>query len=97
MTEPKVMQFIPQLAAFLCSHKFIYTVRKYRMYDAVVAVTGLNGKYYREYIGEVLDDEDLRPLTPYSGFQNLEEWLEMINRFIPNKREKRYLYRVTAR
>jgi len=87
------MSFIPQLKEFLLTNGIIYTVRKYKMSDAIVNVEGI-GECHRIPVGTVDRKEDLIPYVEESGFETIEDWWKKIKYFIPNSWDTKYLYKV---
>jgi len=87
------MSFIPQLKEFLLTNGIIYTVRKYKMSDAIVNVEGI-GECHRIPVGTVDRKEDLIPYVEESGFETIEDWWKKIKYFIPNSWNTKYLYKV---
>jgi len=87
------MSFIPQLKEFLLTNGIIYTVRKYKMSDAIVNVEGI-GECHRIPAGTVDRKEDLIPYVEESGFETIEDWWKKIKYFIPNSWNTKYLYKV---
>ena len=87
------MSFIPQLKEFLLTNGIIYTVRKYKMSDAIVNVEGI-GECHRIPVGTVDRKEDLIPYVEESGFETIEDWWKKIKYFIPNSWNTKYLYEV---
>ena len=88
----KVMQFLPKLRLFLKENGAIYTVRRYEMKEEIVKVETV-GECRRIPLG-VVHKEDLEPYASMSGFHNLADWWEMINRFCSDNKSPKYLYRV---
>lgn len=88
------IQFMPKLIQYLREHELIYTVRKYRLSNAVVTVTGTDIRCQREFIGEILAYKELEPFVCNSGFASLGDWSGMIDRFI--RGDDMYLYRVVV-
>ena len=89
------MSFIPQLKEFLLTNGIIYTVRKYKMSDAIVNVEGI-GECHRIPVGTVDRKEDLIPYVEESGFETIEDWWKKIRYFIPNSWDTKYLYKVVV-
>ena len=89
------MSFIPQLKEFLLTNGIIYTVRKYKMSDAIVNVEGI-GECHRIPVGTVDRKEDLIPYVEESGFETIEDWWKKIKYFIPNSWDTKYLYKVVV-
>ena len=87
------MSFIPQLKEFLLTNGIIYTVRKYKMSDAIVNVEGI-GECHRIPVGTMDRKEDLIPYVEESGFETIEDWWKKIKYFIPNSWDTKYLYKV---
>jgi len=87
------MSFIPQLKEFLLTNGIIYTVRKYKMSDAIVNVEGI-GECHRIPVGTVDRKEFLIPYVEESGFETIEDWWKKIKYFIPNSWNTKYLYKV---
>ena len=87
------MSFIPQLKEFLLTNGIIYTVRKYKMSDAIVNVEDI-GECHRIPVGTVDRKEDLIPYVEESGFETIEDWWKKIRYFIPNSWDTKYLYKV---
>ena len=87
------MSFIPQLKEFLLTNGIIYTVRKYKMSDAIVNVEGI-GECHRIPVGTVDRKVDLIPYVEESGFETIEDWWKKIKYFIPNSWDTKYLYKV---
>ena len=89
------MSFMPQLKEFLLRNGTIYTVRKYKMRNAIVDVEGI-GECHRIPIGTIKDKEDLTPYLEESGFESVEDWWKKIRYFIPNSWDTKYLYKVVV-
>jgi len=87
------MSFIPQLKEFLLTNGIIYTVRKYKMSDAIVNVEDI-GECHRIPVGTVDRKESLIPYVEESGFETIEDWWKKIKYFIPNSWDTKYLYKV---
>lgn len=87
------MQFLPELKNFLKENKLVYTVRKYKMSEAIVNVEGI-GWCRRLPMGTIESQEDLLPYILDSGFAKPEDWWAKIRYFIPNVKDAKYLYRV---
>jgi len=87
------MSFMPQLKAFLKRNKIIYTVRKYKMADAMVEVDGI-GECHRIPIGIIEKKEDLNDYVDGSGFSTVDEWWTKIKYFIPGSWTTKYIYKV---
>jgi len=87
------MSFLPELKNFLKVNKTIYTVRRYKMPAAVVAVEGI-GRYKRLPMGTIETKEDLLPYVMQSGFNKVEDWWAKIEYFIPDPKDIKYLYEV---
>jgi len=91
--KPRTMSFLPELKSYLKDNGFIYTVRKYKMSDAIVEVDGI-GECHRIPIKEVEERTELEPYWAGSGFISLDLWWNKIKYFIPNKNDPMYLYKV---
>ena len=89
------MSFIPQLKEFLLTNGIIYTVRKYKMSDAIVNVEGI-GECHRIPVGTMDRKEDLIPYVEESGFETIEDWWKKIRYFIPDSWDTKYLYKVVV-
>lgn len=87
------ISFIPELKEFLKGNKFIHTVRKYKMTDALVEVSGI-GECHRIPLGEVYKKENLIPYVESSGFSTIDGWWNKIKFFIPSNKDSMYLYKV---
>jgi len=87
------MSFIPQLKEFLLKNGVIYTVRKYRMIEAIVEVAGV-GRCRRVPVRIVQELKDLVPYVAESGFSTVEAWWSKIRFFIPDCTDVMYLYKV---
>lgn len=87
------MSFMPQLKAFLRSNRVIYTVRKYKMVDAIVEIEGI-GKCRRMPIGIIKRKEDLTDYVKESGFPTIDAWWTKIKHFIPINLDIKYIYKV---
>lgn len=89
------MSFMPQLKEFLLRNGYIYTVRKYRMVEAVVEISEV-GRCNRIPVLENISKEDLLPYVEFSGFPTLEDWWAKVRYFTPDKSLPLYLYKVEA-
>ena len=94
--KPRTMSFLPQLKAFLMGLGVIYTVRKYKMTDAIVEVADI-GKCHRVPIGQISSKEDLEPYVAESGFSTVDDWWNKIKFFIPYEDDPMYLYKVEVK
>ena len=90
------MSFLPQLRVFLKGLGVIYTVRKYKMTNATVEVLDV-GLCYRFPLGQIKKKEDLDPYVSESGFSTVDDWWRKIREFIPDERDKMYLYKVEVK
>ena len=91
-TEVDIMQFMPELQAFLKKNGKIYTVRKFKMDTRLVTIeTGESCK--RTFLKQITTREELEPYVYASGFNNLLEWWGKIRRHIPPQGPF-YLYQV---
>jgi len=73
----------------------VYTVRAYDYGNYSNAIVSGIGEVTREKIGVVSSIEDIKPYTPFSGFETPEEWQEQIGRFTGGRRK--WLYRVRVK
>lgn len=87
------MSFMPQLKEFLLRNRLIYTVRKYKMVEAVVDISGV-GKCNRIPQGVVTKREELLPCIEQSGFASVKDWWAKVRYFTPDESVPLYLYRV---
>jgi hypothetical protein len=86
------MSFLPELKIFLLKNGLIYTVRKYKMSEAIVSIEGV-GECKREPLGTIKTKEDLEPFVGSSGFDTVDAWWKKIKYFIPSEGDIKYLYR----
>ena len=86
------MSFLPELKDFLLKNGFIYTVRKYKMSEALVEIEGV-GQCRREPLGTIEAKAGLLPFIESSGFSTVDTWWKKIKYFIPGD-DIKYLYRV---
>lgn len=96
MTYDRTMAFMPRLTDYLNSTGLIYTVRKYKMKDALVSINSV-GSCTRKYTGDITIKEDLNYFYTRSGFNTVEDWwntIEEINHWLPTKEKPMYLYKV---
>lgn len=89
----RTMSFLPELRNFLKENGLIYTVRRYRMSDAIVEVDGI-GECHRVPLGRVFVKEDLIRYYDLSGFKTVDDWWKKIKYFIPGSGSPMYLYEV---
>jgi len=94
--KDRTMSFLPQLKYYLKGMGIIYTVRKYKMTDALVDVVDV-GKCHRIPVEEIHSKEDLLPYVKQSGFASLDDWWNKIKEFIPNGNDPMYLYKVEVK
>jgi len=92
----RTMSFLPELKPFLKDKGIIYTVRKYKMVDAIVVVEGI-GECHRLPLGEISQKEELEPYAENSGFPTLDAWWKKIKYFIPSNLDSKYLYKVEVK
>lgn len=90
------MSFLPRLCEFLLEHGEIYTVRKYRMPEIDVSVSGV-GVCMRHRLGRIADKEQLGQFVALSGFATADEWWKKILYFIPLENAPKYLYHVVRK
>jgi len=87
------MRFLSFLKDFLRENGEIYTVRKYKMDEREVEIIGV-GTCKRIPVGIITNREQLEPYVSKSGFSKLEDWVDRILYYIPNKDDTKYLYHV---
>ncbi len=87
------MSFMPQLKEFLLKNGCIYTIRKYKMVEAVVDIEGV-GKCSRVPVLENVSKKDLPTYVESSGFESLEEWWAKVRYFTPDRSMPLYLYKI---
>lgn len=91
------MQFLPELAAYLKEHSYIYTVRKfyYSSPDDLVEVEGV-GTCKRVYISQINNKEALIGYIYASGFKSVGDWWKEIKRLNRGYVGPFYVYEVTV-
>lgn len=89
------MQFLPKLRNFLSESGSIYTVRRYKYLTTEVYVGGV-GRCKRTLIRRISDVDELSDYVAQSGFDSVDEWWKMINRFIPTGGDM-YLFKVVVK
>lgn len=90
------MSFMPQLKEFLLEKGVIYTVRKYKMVEAVVDIDGV-GRCNRIPVLENISKSDLAAYVESSGFHTLEDWWTKVRYFTPDKSLPLYLYKIETK
>ena len=90
------MNFLPELRKFLLARGEIYTVRKYRMPEIDVSVSGV-GICTRTRPGRISNKAQLEQFVTLSGFATVDDWWAKILHFIPNEADPKYIYRIVRK
>ena len=83
---------VKEVREFLIRNGFVYSVRSYRRRNGFVFVERV-GLCYRKFVRFVECEEDLEKYVKWSGFENVDEWVEWIRRF---RVRRGCLYRVNV-
>lgn len=83
---------VKEVREFLIKNGFVYSVRSYKRRNGFVFVEKV-GLCYRRFVRFVESERDIEKYVKWSGFENVDEWVEWIRRF---RVRRGCLYRVNV-